>query len=55
MIFSKDKEFKLEDKLEDLGFLLNLKTEKVLTSEELKKIKDESKKNKNENKKEKIK
>lgn len=39
MIFSKDKEFKLEDKLEDLGFLLNLKTEKVMKPEEFKKLK----------------
>lgn len=39
MIFSKDKEFKLENKVKELGFLINLKTERMLDDEELEDIK----------------
>lgn len=44
MIFSKDKEFKLEKKIKQLGFLINLKTERMLDDEELEDIKQNIKK-----------
>lgn len=56
MIFSKDKEFKLENKVKELGFLINLKTERMLDDEEIEDIKQklnkdkEEKANKEENK-----
>lgn len=55
MIFKKDKEFKLENKIQDLGYLINLKTETPLNDDELKKLKnrkknEEDRENKEENK-----
>lgn len=46
MIFSKDKEFKLENKIKQLGFLINLKTERMLDDEELEDIKQNIQKDK---------
>lgn len=43
MIFKKDKEFKLENKIQDLGYLINLKTETPLNDDELKKLKNRKK------------
>lgn len=55
MIFKKDKEFKLENKIQDLGYLINLKTETPLNDDELKKRKkneEDKEENKEKDKKE---
>lgn len=55
MIFSKDKEFKLENKIKQLGFLINLKTERMLDDEELEDIKQNIRKDKENSEQEKSK